>query len=460
MKVKLSTTILAVILSVFYFQIVSCNRVTNPNKAINEIDPKYLKPGQLEKTSGYKFQEGFIFHEWKGEEPDIKKVVFYKLKGEEPAIEKTVAYEYSNKYTIWVRKMISSKYFNIYVDISTERPTYEKAKNIKDTVWDKLIKYLEELHPKVINIYGSSGGSIDIVFHEGGKDFKDKRYAGYFYGSYDVISVNSAHYISSHMEEFSKDAKATILHELQHSIYYRREKSNGGSYYCYNEALSESTYNVFLDRNSLMRGENFEASSNGQYFFDWDINNPPKNAAANYSTAAGFMYWLYIHGGGEKIIKDIVSISKSRNKLIDHKSIADAARRNIPYYVGFEGDYNPLIFCWYKANFYNNPSGLLGYKGKVTIRLRLASASGGKISLQPQCAIYTTQDVYDRNKNIGDTNIWLAKLSDSSRKWLLIYNSGSEAVTVYTKNGGVRIPTWGKDKSWGHTKPNPIKLIQ
>lgn len=455
MKVKLSIIIFTVILSVFYLQIVSCNRVTNPNKAINEIDIEYLRPGQYQKTLGYKFDNDFIFYGWTNQEVITKK----KVHGGD-AIE--------------VRKIVSSKYFDVWVD----KPNCKKAVNIKDTIWYELIKDLKELYPKVMSIYGTAeevvdltreeyqwdkqGGlkyKIEIIFHEYHNKFKDNTWSGYFSKPYITnFSINSSYLTNGIKSTDSKykytELKYTIIHELQHYInYYYRNYNANDKYYCYNEALSESTYNVILGESSLYRHGNFEASSNGQYFFDWDLYNPPTNAAANYRTAAGFMYWLYIHGGGEKIIKDIV-----RNKEINHKAIADAARRNIPYFAG--KDYNSLIFSWHKANFYNNSSGLLGYKGKVTISLRLASASDGKISLQPQCAIYTTQDVYDRNKNIGNTNIWLDKLSDGSRKWLLIYNGGSKPVTVYTKNGGGRIPTWGKDKSWGHIKPNPIKLIR
>lgn len=440
MKVKLSTIIFTVILSVFYLQIVSCNRVTNPNKAINEIDIEYLRPGQYQKTLGYEFENDFIFYGWTNQEVITKK----KVHGGD-AIE--------------VRKMVSSKYFDVWVD----KPNCKKAVNIKDTVWNKLIKDLKELYPKVMNIYGTAeevvdltrkeyqwdkqGGlkyKIEIIFHENYDDFKNNT-SGYFVWNINNFSINSKYLTNGIKSTDSKytELKYTIIHELQHYInfYYRNTNAPRSSY---NEALSESTYNVILGENSLYRHGNFEASSNGQYFFNWTHNS--EDISGYYETAGGFMYWLYIHGG-EKIIKDIV-----RNREINHKAIADAASKNIPYFAG--KDYNSLIFSWYKANFYNNRSGLLGYKGKVTISLRLASASDGKISLQPQCAIYTTQDVYDRNKNIGDTNIWLAKLSDSKRKWLLIYNSSSKSVTVYTKSSS-NIPTWGRDKTW-----DPVKLIR
>ena len=223
------------------------------------------------------------------------------------------------------------------------------------------------------------------------------------------------------MQEFSTNAKRTIIHELQHDIDFQR-KSNR-ALYCYNEALSESITPVILDDKKAWRSGDFSNSRNGQYFFDWPRNT--NIIIANYNTAANFIYWLYIHGGGEKIIKDIVSVSEY--KPIDHKSIGEAASRNIPYFAN--KNYNTVIFDWYRANFYNNPSGILGYQDKVKITLSLANTNSGRIVLKPKCAVYTTQNMFDKNKNIP--NIELSKLSDGKRNWLLIFNYGSNERTVH-----------------------------
>ena len=274
-----------------------------------------------------------------------------------------------------------------------------------------------------------------------------EQHGGYFYdgnvdksyyrsGNMDIIYISSYHYIQNHLEGFSEDAKRTIIHELQHDIDFQR--GNYRALYCYNEALSESTYTVILDNKNAWRGGDFSGSSNGQYFFDWKRNS--KIISANYVTAMNFMYWLYIHGGGEKIIKDIVSVSKY--KPIDHKSIGDAASKNIPYFAN--KNHNTVIFDWYRANFYNNASGILGYQNKVKITLSLANTNSGRILLKPQCAVYTTQDMFDKNKNIP--NIELSKLSDGKRNWLLIFNYGSEDRTVYIDN--FSLPIMPKTRSY------------
>ena len=399
----------------------------------NEADPRYLIPGEYKKTQGYKFQEGFIYHEWKGQKAYIKYVPFnfsYR------------PYQGLNYVTspVWaVKKIVSSKYFDIYIDATVGQPAYKKALTIKDTVWDKLIKDLERFYYKITNVYGETtdvdgNGKIEIVFHENADYGMTTNHGGYFAeenvdkvysrtGNMDIIYVNSYHYITNNMQIFSTNAKRSIIHELQHDIDFQR-----GAYkalYCYNEALSESTYPVILDDKHVWRSEDFIDSRNGQYFFDWDRNSPI--IPANYNTAANFMYWLYIQSGGYHIIKDIVSVSKSKYKQIDHKSIGDAANRNIIQFVG--KDYNTIIYNWYRANFYNKPSGILGYQNKATISLSLANEPSGKITLKPKCAVYTTQDMFDKNKNIP--YIVVEKLYDKGKNWLLIFNSGSDNRTVY-----------------------------
>ena len=398
----------------------------------NEADPRYLIPGEYKKTQGYKFQEGFIYHEWKGQKAYIKYVPFnfsYR------------PYQGLNYVTspVWaVKKIVSSKYFDIYIDATVGQPAYKKALTIKDTVWDKLIKDLERFYYKITNVYGAptdvdGNGKIEIVFHENADYGMTTNHGGYFAeenvkkgysrtGNMDIIYVNSYHYIINNMQIFSTDAKRTIIHEMQHDIEAKRTFS---SLYCYNEALSESTYPVILDDKHAWRSGDFIDSRNGQYFFDWDRNSPI--IPANYRTAANFMYWLYIQSGGYHIIKDIVSVSKSKYKQIDHKSIEDAANRNIIQFVG--KDYNTIIYNWYRANFYNKPSGILGYQNKATISLSLANEPSGQITLKPKCAVYTTQDMFDKNKNIP--YIVVEKLYDKGKNWLLIFNSGSDNRTVY-----------------------------
>lgn len=403
-----------------------------PAQATNEADPNALTPGAIPKTQGYNFTEGFIFHEWKNQEAIIKYVPF-NFNG--------INYEniiYVGSPTWAIKKLVSSKYFDIYVDCTEGQPTYKKALTVQDKVWDKLIRELEKLYPKIVDIYGEptdidGNGKIEIVFHENVNYGMTRQHGGYFCqanvnkgyrntGNMDIIYINSYYYILSDMKEFSQNAKKTIIHELQHDIEAKRKYE---SLYCYNEALSESTYPTILDNTYSGRDGNFTEGEikNGQYFFDWPRNS--KIVSENYKTSANFMYWLYLHGGGEKIIRDIVSVSE--HKQIDYKSVGEAASRNIPDLKN--KNYNTIYAWWYIANFYNNNSGIYGYKGKANISLSLANDPSGKVILKSRCAVYTTQDMLDKNKNIP--KIATYELSDSGRNWLLLFNYGSDNRTVY-----------------------------
>ncbi len=404
-----------------------------PAQATNEADPKALNPGSIPKTQGYNFTEGFIFHEWKNQEAIIKYVPF-NFKGEWHE-----GIRYVSSPTWAIKKLVSSKYFDIYVDCTEGQPTYKKALTVQDKVWDKLIRELEKLYPKIVNIYGEptdvdGNGKIEIVFHENEYMIKNG-YAGYFSdanvskeyyrtGEMDILYINSGLYIQRNMNEFPTGCIDTIAHELQHDIDAKRNPYSAE--YCFDEGLALSTYFIIHNGSGSGRTTDFRSSeiANGQYFFDWQLTN--KLIGVNYRTAANFMYWLYLHGGGEKIIRDIVSVSEY--KRIDYKSVGEAASRNIPDLKN--QNHNTIISFWYKANFYNNNSGIYGYKGKAKISLSLANDPSGKVILKPRCAVYTTQDMLDKNKNIP--YIATYQLSDSGRNWLLLYNySENKDITVY-----------------------------
>lgn len=97
-----------------------------PAQATNEADPNALNPGAISKMQGYDFTEGFIFHEWKNQKAIIKYVPF--------------VFDYINceNFGKWVtsstwaiKKLVSSKYFNIYVDCTEGQPTYKKALTVQ-----------------------------------------------------------------------------------------------------------------------------------------------------------------------------------------------------------------------------------------------------------------------------------------------------------------------------------------
>lgn len=434
MKIKLSIVIFTIILiSLVLLSNISCansNVFEPPSQATNEADPLALYPGAVVKTQGYDFSKDFIFYQWAGQPTIMKytpfdfKWLWYKSRNE--------TYITNNSYPI--KKIVSSKYFDIYVDASEGSKTLKKALTIQDKVYDKLIREIEKLYLKILTVYGQptdvdNDGKIAIVFHErdamkgkGGYFNESNVIEGYRNtGNMDIIYVDSS-LINSYMQNFNPYTITTIMHELQHDIEANR---NYDSLYCYNEALSESTYFVLINNENLLRSADFSFGQikNGQYFFDWHRNG--SLIEENYRTAYYFMYWLYVQAESEQIIKDICL--SSINKPINYTSIAEAAGKNIKTLN--KKNYNTVILYWYSANFHNEASGIYGYKNRANISISLSDAYSGKVILKPQCAVYTTIDMFDKNKNINSVGAY--KLSSNGRNWVLLFNYGDKDRTVY-----------------------------
>ena len=281
----------------------------------------------------------------------------------------------------------------------------------------------------------------------------------------DVLYINSYRYMQKKNQmgrKFDKDCYETILHELQHDIFAERILNNYGyaesSYTLQkwiNEALSESTYIVIYNgekgsgRDSInYNGKrqayfNTDAIKNGKYFFSWSSDDGDL-ATNNYTTAANFMYWLYIHGGGDRIIRDIVN--SNPYKIADIKNIVEAVRKNIPALNGMND--TDIIKTWYAANIMNEPNSIYGYKGRTKIITAKANRKSGSVLLNRYCAVYTTRDMYSHNSYKNGLNIGYVGNKDD----LLIFNAnyykhqyGNPSVALVRINPNVidaDIPIW------------------
>ena len=217
-------------------------------------------------------------------------------------------------------------------------------------------------------------------------------------------------------KKFDTTCADTIFHELQHNM----RAKNGVAWKperWIDEALALSTYIVRHNGSGSGRTPNLTYTNtilNGKYFFDWENITDSEN----YETAANFMYWLYIHGGGEQIIRDIVNINP--NKRIGMKSIGDAARKNIPFFKN-KNDMT-VVNTWYIANFKNEANSIYGYKNRnQNIKVGQANNRSGKVTLKPYCAVYTTPDMYSANSSTK--GLYLEKIKNlSGKEWLLILN--------------------------------------
>ena len=146
-----------------------------PPPYVFKPDSEATNPGNSDKTPNYKFSDGFIYHEWKGQSPHITEIPFEV---------ETVFWnnrEYiREKHSI--KKLATSKYFEVWVDISEGQRTFYKATNMTDVAYDKLIRELEKHLPHISRIYGNpsdinGNNKMEIIFHEN-KEMKN--YAGYF----------------------------------------------------------------------------------------------------------------------------------------------------------------------------------------------------------------------------------------------------------------------------------------
>lgn len=437
---------LTILILTFGLVFVSCQEVP--------IEPPTLDPdreatgvGNSVKTPNYNFNEGFTYHEWKGTSPEIIYIPF-----------KNEIIGGSKYYNIWhntnakhpVKKLVSSKFFDIYVDITEGGDDFRKATNLTDVAYDKLIRELEKYRSKIISVYGEpsnvdGNGKIEIVFHSryyfvrsssqsvttGYFQFANINKAYRYTAERDVLYINGSYYMNRKDRQFSERCLETIIHEFQHDIFENRNRIADSSNKWINEALSESTYIVMYDgkkgsgsgrfytNRSGKLEANFSADEirNGNYFFYWTSGY---SGNGNYLTASHFMYWLYIHGGGNQIIREI---ALSPYKVPDLNSVGNAARKYIPALRGMSDA--DILKTWYAANFYNSPSGIYGYQNKINIVTAKANSSGGKVVLKKGCAVYTTLDMYSANSS--KKGLHIAQLGERSNDILLfnVKNIGS-----------------------------------
>ena len=430
---------LTILILTFGLVFVSCQEVPIEPPTYDP-DREATNVGNSTKTPNYKFADGFTYHEWKGTNPEIIHIPL-EISKVEPAFENYYI-GHNQNYKHPVKKLVSSKYFDIYVDITEGGNDFRKATNMTDVAYDKLIRELEKDYNRMKSIYGEhsdvdGNGKIEIVFHSryafekssstsvtlGYFDSANINKAYRYTAERDVIYINGSYYMNGN-RQFSERCLETIIHEFQHDIFANRNANADDSYKWINEALSESTYIVMYDgkkgsgsgrfyTNSSGKLEaNFSTDNirNGYYFFYW----PPKYSVGdNYVTASHFMYWLYIHGGGNQIIREI---ALSPYKVPDLNSIGNAARKYIPA-LSRMNDVE-IIRTWYAANFYNSPSGIYGYQNKINIVTAKANDSGGKIVLKKGCAVYTTSDMYRANQ--GKKGLHIAQFERSND--LLLFN--------------------------------------
>ena len=434
MKLKLSIFTFTAILSVFYLQIVSCKDIVNqPIDNIEPLEPDYL---------GEHFTN---------ETPTIPAKILYnyynsgKYKNK-PEQERVTLYVRSDKYEDYlrrvnIRRVIESPILDIYVDLSDHREVVQKSVDFGINNWIKLLNSFYDNYQKMTNIYGNhykgfNGGKIDILFVD-----LEPGIGGYF-TRYDIDGTRNKRqilYITSRylVEKDFDDMMHTIFHEFQHLINYSRVKLNISQKKMQNwlnEALSESTY--YITRGNIPNSNRFggyhrsHSIKKGKSFYTWI-----KESSDSYVTSSMFMYWLYLHGGGNKIIKDI---AHSDRDIEDYYKVVKAVKNNFTFYYQLQvRDWENILVSWYSANFSKSSSGLESYLGNYTFNPQIITIDGEE-KLAPGEGIYISE--YLKAKYIGN-NIIEKVLTNGSRKVTLILNKSSsiianrDKVILYYKNG-------------------------
>lgn len=447
MKNILTILILGLILS-------ACS-VPKPPKELNP-DREATGVGNSVKTPNYNFTDGFIYHEWKGASPEIIYIPLKVLVIEPSVGNYHIGHNKNPKHP--VKKLVSSKFFDIYVDITEGENDFRKATNMSDVAYDKLIRELEKYYHKIKSVYGEpsnvdGNGKIEIVFHSR-YDFVGSLIAGYFQSfnidkSYrytaerDVLYMNGSLYMNRNYKQFSDRCLETIIHELQHDIFGNRNISANYMHKWINEALSESTYIVMYDGKKGSGSGRFYTNSsgkleadfrrdairNGQYFFYWPSGY---SGTDNYITASHFMYWLYIHGGGNQIIRDIALYQYT---IPDLNSVGNAARKHIPALRGMNNA--DIIKTWHMANFFNDPSGIYGYQNKIKIATAKANSGDGKIALKKGCAVYTTLNMYSANST--KRGLHIIQLGRGANDLLLFNSAGFSLSDIILKYDSILV---------------------
>ena len=427
---------LTILILTFGLVFVSC-KSNPPEPPTRNPDREATNVGNSTKTPNYKFADGFTYHEWKGESVitwDKVPFSFNELKTwYKPG--KYWGKGYFNNTWYVVKKLVTSKYFDIYVDITDGTSIFKAATNMTDVAYDKLIRELEKDYNRMKSIYGEhsdvdGNGKIEIIFHNVQLPELGNNWAGYFNaeniwkrylytGEADILYIRGGKYMNAKAQKdkkFDTTCADTIFHELQHDM---RAKSGAAwkPERWIDEALALSTYIVRHNGTNSGRTPNLAYTNtivNGKYFFDWENITDSEN----YETAANFMYWLYIHGGGDQIIRDIVN--SNPNKVIDMDSIGTAARKNIPFFKN--QNYMTVVKTWYVANFKNESNSIYGYKNRnQNIKVGMANNRSGKVTLRPYCAVYTTPDMYSANSSTE--GLYLEKIKNSrGEEWLLLLN--------------------------------------
>ncbi|MDR2602245.1 MAG: hypothetical protein LBC53_07325 [Spirochaetaceae bacterium] len=251
---------------------------------------------------------------------------------------------------------------------------------------------------------------LDII--DGYKGTNDSYTGGYFSYSdimggknYPNSNLTDMIYIDTYPNEpGSESSNKTLAHEMQHLMNFTTswvKRLYGNTIYALDlwidEGLSSAAEYVYMgskgsDRLWWFNNDMEGTIARGNNFYVWGNNTGKDNSILDeYATVYMFFQWLRIQKEAEIYKKIIVS------RQYDYKAVENAFNAG----AGTTMQWEDILKSWFAANYFNNATGLYGYKGEPDfkeIKTNFAPV-GPTIKLLPEEGVYSA--VVNGDKNIS-----------------------------------------------------------
>lgn len=188
-------------------------------------------------------------------------------------------------------------------------------------------------------------------------------------------------------DDFFQYNLTTLIHEYQHLVNFSTIVWDTGNYYtgldCWIDEMiamaAETMYfkeklsadagythpdltgdGYLYSRIEYYNEDTYNSIRNGSGLTYWDSNG---DVLANYALSYLMGQYLSLHSSsGQNIFKEIINYAVS-NSIYDYRAVAAAASDSIDGITSYED----LLKYWAAAAMLNNPTGLMGYKGALSL---------------------------------------------------------------------------------------------
>jgi hypothetical protein len=290
----------------------------------------------------------------------------------------------SEVYTIDATLMAYTDHSLIYVEEGNDMST-ETAQDIADEFEDRIydvvrdnFAYEEDVDDNeriilllvdIVDGYSGSGGYVSGYFNPNDE----------FYSTYS----NRADMIYLDVDPATAGSDSffeTAAHEFQHLVNFAETYLRGGGETqdtWLNEGLSSAaeylysgTYNA--DRLDRYNFDPEGSIAEGNNFYIW--NGDEGDVLADYSTVYLFFQWMRIHASnGSAIFKEILNHSDR-----DYRAVLESMNSRVYSSTVFWED---ILRDWYLSIYFNDPTGIYGFKNEFSLISHLKTGSDSTILL-------------------------------------------------------------------------------